>query len=165
MKRSLAVIIFLFSGFLFYPGQVVAGSESGEAAFYAGDYKTALKIFNAQAEGGNYGALYFLGEMHREGLGVSQSFAKAAEFYLKAAKGNHPYPQLRLGEMHRDGKGVAQDHKAAYMWFDLASSYGEQKGATERDRIAEKLSPAEINEAKKTAKDWVSKLSAEKRPN
>lgn len=54
---------------------------------------------------------------------------------------------------------------AAYMRFDLASSYGAKKGAEERDKLAGKLSPAEINEAKKMLKDWVGKLSAEKRPN
>ena len=54
--------------------------------------------------------------------------------------------------------GVARDYVEAHMWYDLAASRmtGEDRGrAVEaRDRVAEALTPAALNEAQRLAREW-----------
>jgi uncharacterized protein len=165
MKRVISCIIIVLSLLFSGNNQTYAQVDEGASAFYKGEYAKALGILEPLADGGNYGAQYYLGEMYLKGVGVSQDAKKAAELFLKAAKGNYPFPQYRLGELYRDGRGVAQNNKAAYMWFALAAAYGHNDGALgDRDRIAEKLTSPEIEEAKKNMVDWIDNLLPEKRP-
>ena len=59
----------------------------------------------------------------------------------------------RISERSRRGQGVPQDDVQALMWFNLAAS----KHATavqDRDLVASKMTPAQIDEAQRLAREW-----------
>jgi TPR repeat protein len=83
-------------------------------------------------------------------------------WYRKAADQGFDEAQIHLGLMYADGKGVSQDYSLAHMWLNLAAS-GESDGAfremaiKNRDLVAAKMTPAQIAEAQRMAREWVPK--------
>ena len=59
--------------------------------------------------------------------------------------------------MYATGKGVPQDYVRAHMWFNLSAAQGIQHAERARDNIATRLTPAQIAEAQKLAREWQSK--------
>jgi TPR repeat protein len=59
--------------------------EDAKTAYDGGDYATALRIFQALANGGNATAQSNLGVMYDEGYGISQNYTEAVKWYRKAA--------------------------------------------------------------------------------
>jgi TPR repeat protein len=56
--------------------------------------------------------------------------------------------------MYAQGQGVPQDYVRAHMWFNLLAAQG-YKGASEnRDKAARLMTPAQIAEAQKLAREW-----------
>ena len=62
--------------------------------------------------------------------------------------------QLYLGWMYENGYGVPQDYVTAHVWYNLAGIQGDEKVREYRDRIAEKMTPAQIAEAQRRAREW-----------
>ncbi len=56
-----------------------AGWDEGVAAYYRGDYATALREFRVLAEQGDAKAQFSLGVMYRNGQGVTQDYAAATD--------------------------------------------------------------------------------------
>jgi hypothetical protein len=61
--------------------------------------------------------------------------------------------------MYVEGLGVPQDYAKAHMWFNLAASRyppGEDRDRVvkNRDIVVEKMTPAQISEAQKLAREW-----------
>jgi TPR repeat protein len=56
--------------------------------------------------------------------------------------------------MYADGQGVPQDYVRAHMWFSLSAAQGGQVAAIERDSISKLITPAQIAEAQKLAREW-----------
>ena len=83
-------------------------------------------------------------------------------WFLKAASMDAPYAQVLIGSMYEDGRGVPQDYVQAHMWLNLAASGYSDKSEEklreivikERDRVAAKMTPAQIAEAQKLAREW-----------
>ena len=106
-------------------------------------------------------ARYNLGLMYHNGDGVPQDDAEAVKWYRLAADQGDAAAQANLGFMYGDGRGVPQDDVQAYMWFDLAAarfaaSETEKRDfvAKSRDEVASKLTPAQIAEAQRLAREW-----------
>ena len=55
--------------------------------------------------------------------------------------------------MYLAGVGVPQDDVQAYMWLNLSAARGIKRAAEERDKVAQSMTPAQINEAKKLARE------------
>ena len=105
--------------------------KSSEGAAYG----ALLPIVTRYADEGSPNARAFMGDMYRNGLGVEQNLAKAAEYYAKAAESGVTEAAMRLGDMCREGRGVGgRKLEDAYMWYYLAYLEGEALG---RDRIDE----------------------------
>jgi TPR repeat protein len=49
---------------------------------------------------------------------------------------------------------VPQDYVLAYKWFNLAETAGSQAVANNRDHAARLMTPAQIAEAQKLAREW-----------
>ncbi len=66
--------------------------------------------------------------------------------------------QWILGSMYRDGEGVPQDYVRAHKWINLAASRASaeknKEDASARDRVAEKMTPAQIAETQRLAREW-----------
>jgi hypothetical protein len=77
---------------------------------------------------------------------------------LQAAHEGHYFAQFTLGNMYEHGIGVPQDFAQAHMWFDLATVRASRAqlrtiAARERDRVAARMSPAQIAEAQRLARE------------
>jgi hypothetical protein len=141
----------------------VAGPyEDGVAAANRGDYATAYRLWRPLADEGNDpDAQNQIGVMYDSGQGVSQNYAEAMKWYRLAADQGNPNAQNNLGHMYRNGEGAPQDYVQAHMWFNLAASRipasekKERDNAIEaRDFTASKMTPAQIAEAQRLAREW-----------
>jgi TPR repeat protein len=63
--------------------------------------------------------------IYADGMGVPQDFAKAAEFYRRAAELGVGQAAYYLGNLYRDGRGVPRDREAAYQWYRKAAEQGD----------------------------------------
>jgi TPR repeat protein len=134
---------------------VLAGPyEDGDAAYKRGDYSTALRLWRPLAEQGHAKAQNNLGLIYADGLGVPQNYATAVKWYRKAAEQGHAIAQSNLGVMYRDGEGVSRDYVEAHKWFSLAATREYKMGADWRDILAKKMTPAQIAEAQRLAREW-----------
>ncbi len=160
---GLALIAALCAGFMLgLTAPAWAGWDEGVAAAKRGDYATALREWRPLAEQGNANAQFNLGLMYDNGQGVPQDYAKALQWWRKAAEQGNAKAQSKLGFMYRNGLGVPQDYVQAHMWYNLVAS--RSPPGMDRDRavknrfiIAQKMTPAQISEAQKLAREWTPK--------
>ena len=123
------------------------------------DDAEAVKWYRKAAEQGYADAQYNLGLIYDNGQGVPQDYAEAVKWYRKAAEQGNASAQLNLGFMYGKGEGVPQDYVQAHMWYNLAASWyppGEDRDQSvkNRDIVAESMTPAQISEAQKLAREW-----------
>ena len=60
--------------------------------------------------------------------------------------------------MYENGEGVPQDFVQALKWFDLAASGGDDAAGKNRDSLAESMTPDQIAEAQRLAREWKPKV-------
>jgi len=56
--------------------------------------------------------------------------------------------------MYDSGWGVPQDYVKAHMWFNLSAAQGEQDAAEDRDKVAQRMTSAQVAEEQKLAREW-----------
>tara|TARA_B100001175_G_C18907769_1_gene356396 strand:- start:11 stop:286 length:276 start_codon:yes stop_codon:yes gene_type:complete len=59
--------------------------------------------------------------------------------------------------MYRNGTGVLQDNVYSHMWLNTAAYEGHKNAKKNRDIIAKEMTPAQIAEAQKLARECVAK--------
>ena len=151
MKRLLLTTM---TALLLSVGTTWAGPfEDGVAAHKRGDYANELTIFRPLAVQGVAEAQFSLGAMYEGGLGVAQDYAAAAKWLQLAAAQGHAWAQSNLSSMYLNGQGVAQDYVLAYMWISLSAASGDATEASLRDLVARKMTPQQIAQAQKMARD------------
>jgi hypothetical protein len=135
--------------------------EDGDAAYVKGDYATALRIFRELSEQNDPRAEFNLGFMYEKGQGLLQDYEQAVSWYQKSADQGYVWAQNNLGTMYREGRGVAQDLVQAHMWFNLAATNAPISERQNRDlairnraAITAKMTPAQLAEAQKLAREW-----------
>jgi len=139
------------------PVPAVAGPlEDGNVAWARNDFATALRHWRPLAEQGNGDAQVNIGTLYQYGDGVPQDYGEALRWYRRAAEKGHGMGQNYLGLMYYRGSGVPQDYVLAHMWFNLAAAQGALWGAIHRDEVAAKMTPAQIAEAQRLAREWQS---------
>lgn len=72
--------------------------------------------------------MYQKGRKYDYGEGVEQDYAKAAEWYLKAAELGNVGGQAGLGYLYLTGSGVEQDYSKAFEWYNKAAEQGSDIG-------------------------------------
>jgi uncharacterized protein len=133
--------------------------ENGEGM--AQDLAEGVKWLRKAAEGGEVSAQDYLGVLYATGdSGLEQDYSQAAKWYRKAADQGDPHAQNSLGSMYAQGEGVPQDYVQAYTWYNLAAkgfsaSENERRkwAAFGRDLVASRMTPAQIAEAQKLARE------------
>ena len=78
-------------------------------------------------------------------------------WYRLAAEQGNKFAHFNLGKMYKEGRGVPQDYVRAHMSWNIAASSGYKYASELRDNVAKKMTPAQIAEAKKLAKECLSK--------
>ncbi|MCG6873285.1 MAG: SPOR domain-containing protein [Gammaproteobacteria bacterium] len=107
------------------PGPVRADSfNAGVAAFQAGDYQAAWRMWLPLAEQGEPAAQFNIGLMLENSLGQPRDLGQAAAWYLKAARGGYADAAFNLGNLYLQGRGVPVSHGAAKHWWSIAAQAG-----------------------------------------
>ncbi len=131
--------------------------DEGWAAYQRGDFGTALREWQPLAEQGEATAQYNLGIMYKKGQGVPHDYAEAVKWYRRAAEQGSPGAQYNLGIMYGEGQGVPQDYVQAHLWWNLSAAQGNENGRKNREIVAERMTPAQIAEAQRVAREWKQK--------
>ena len=96
--------------------------------------------------------------MYANGSGVPQDAAEAVRWYRLAAEQGFARAQNNLGVMYTNGEGVPQDNVEAHMWLNLSASRSSgadrERSVATRDRVAERMTPANLSEAQLRAREW-----------
>ena len=115
------------------------------------DYAQAALWYRRAAEQGSPVAQHNLARMYElaEGVKVSEySLVAAASWYRRAALQGYKPAQGNLGILYANGRGVKRDYVEAYMWLILAGA------DTNRDALARKLTPQDIETAERRAREF-----------
>jgi len=134
--------------------QVVVGFMYKRGQGVPQDYAAAVRWYRLAADQGDASAQADLGFMYELGQGVKQDYAEAVRWYRLAADQGVATAQAALGFMYEGGRGVAQNYVLAHMWFNLSAARGFQRAAGLRDLLVDRMTPAQIAEAEKLARDW-----------
>lgn len=124
------------------------------------DYEMAAMWFRKAAAQGLPDAQFELAMLYQNGQGVPHDDAAAASWFGKAADQGVAEAQFNLGVIYFNGQGVTKDFVQSHKWFDLASTHfpagdpNVKVAAQYRDRVAGKMTPAQIAEARKLAREW-----------
>ena len=78
-----------------------------------------------------------------------------AQFELAARQGRAD-ALYNLGLAYSTGQGVAVDFVTAHKWFNLAAMRGVDEAKSWRAQLSSEMSPAQIAEAQKLAREWLS---------
>jgi TPR repeat protein len=127
------------------------------------NYKLAVHWYRKAAEQSMAWAQHNLGVMYDKGEGVPRNQRLAVHWYRKAAKQGLAEAQYNLGLMYQSGQGVLQDYVQAHKWFNLAATK-RVKYRANRDRLAKRMTPFQIAEAQRLAREWKPKIRARSRP-
>jgi TPR repeat protein len=128
---------------------------AAEKAYAKQDYKTAFKLYKELAASGSALAQGILGGMYYDIWGVKQDFQEAVKWYREAADQGQLDAQLLLGRMYYFGRGIPQSYVQALMWDILSNSNNHP--SLQQDTVnhaAEKMSPQQIEEAQRLAREW-----------
>jgi TPR repeat protein len=113
----------------------------------------------------NLGVLYDNG-LDDNGYVVEGNRPRALRWLLAAAEQGLPRAQVKLAEVYADRPDISGSHTAACGWFLLAAKglrgIHLHNARSEYERIAAHLTPAQIVEARRFARDWTPKQAIQK---
>ena len=155
MNKFLATLLIGFALISFSSWS--ADFDKGLVATQSGDYATALSEFVPLAEQGYASAQFNLGVMYYNGYGVLQDYKTAVKWYTLAAEQGYAYAQTNLGLMYYAGLGVLMDDVYAHMWGNIGMSNGSENGGKLRDKVAEEMTPSQLEKAQNLARECVAK--------
>jgi hypothetical protein len=125
------------------------------------DNDEALKWFRQAASQGDAAAQFYLGLMFFDGQGVPQDRAEAMNWFRRAADQGDAQAQYNLGVFYAKGEAGEPDNVKAHVWFNLAAAHfspsdtsDRNTAAMDRDRVAAKMTPPQIAEALRLAREW-----------
>lgn len=151
------------------------------------DVAAACKEITDMAGRGDATAMAQLSDIYKNGTCGSRDAALAKEWHRRAAENGDAYAQMTLGSHYRIGDaGYPRDFVQAYKWYHLAATVpkprskategeafpqlmrvkgtanfndtaADLQAAAQRDRLAQKMTAAQIAEARKLAKEWRAK--------
>ena len=81
-------------------------------------------------------------------------FGQAVKWYRKSAQQGNGMALNNLGVMYHRGEGISMDFVLAHKWYTLAATFGIEQSARNRNDIATRMTPAQIQEALKLSKEW-----------
>ena len=123
------------------------------------------------AEGGDARAQCNLGIIYDNGLDdnghhVDGGRPQAVRWLLAAAEQGLPRAQVKLAEVYADAPEFVGGNAAACGWFLVAApglrGIHRHRARSRYERIAAQLTPAEIAEATRFARDWTPKRRADR---
>jgi len=80
------------------------GINPGEGEILEDFFSYTLEDCIEDAEQGNADAQFMLAEYYKDGIGIKQDYAKAAEWYNKAAEQGDNMAKIALENLKKEGK-------------------------------------------------------------
>ena len=95
------------------------------------------------------------GANFNKGLAAYQSgdYATALREWRPLAEQGHDYAQNNLGWMYHNEQGVLQDYVYAHMWWNITASSGNEDASENRDIVAKRMTPSQIETAQRLAQE------------
>ena len=124
------------------------------------DRNKALELHTLAAKQGHPYSQLSLGMIYQDGEYVTtmhKDYKKAVKWYTLSAGQGVFTAQYKLGVMYKDGLGVIQAYAKAHMWDNIGASNGSLKGKLDRAKIAEQMTPFQIEKAQDLARECVAK--------
>ena len=90
------------------------------------DYTEAFTWFTKAARNGCPQAMYHLGLMNEEGLGIPANPKAALDWYQKSAQRGDEDAEYRVGLCHERGVGTTANIEEAEKWYRLAAAHGQE---------------------------------------
>ena len=86
-------------------------------------------------------------------------YATALKEWRPVAEQGEATAQGLLGAMYLGGgyAAVPKDYVQAHMWFNLAGAEGHEDYRKQRDAVAELMTPAQLDDAQRLAREWKAK--------
>ncbi len=141
MNRLILIAVMLFGLVAGHTTQVRAGHNVNFENFLQGQAVYRKTEFD-------------LGLKYQNGDSMHQDHAKAAYWFRRAAERGEAPAQARLGLIYEKGLGVPQNNILAHMWSNLAVLQGNEDAESSRDIVAQRMTPAQIAEAERLAREW-----------
>jgi hypothetical protein len=111
------------------PRAQASAVDDGNAAFDAGRYAEAFRLWSGAAKDGDATAAFDIGLLYDLGDGVPESAGTAFQFYRKAGEAGLASGQFNVGVMYDSGRGVAQNEAEAALWYARAAAQGHTRAA------------------------------------
>ncbi|HDP26234.1 MAG TPA: sel1 repeat family protein [Deltaproteobacteria bacterium] len=118
------------------------------------NFDLAFRWIQKSAEQGKAHAQDYLGIMLEEGRGTHKDVSLAASYFIRAAQQGNSNAQYNIGRLHAYGTGVPQNFVIAYMWLELSASMNNASSLALQAKLKEVMTPEEIREAQKLAREW-----------
>lgn len=99
-----------------------ADLASGLAAFDTKNFSMAYQLLAPLAAKGDAEALWRVGMMQMNGLGMVKNQPLGLENFIKAAEQNHAFAHHMIGVAYMSGEGVKKDIHQAIKWFEKAAN-------------------------------------------
>ena len=98
--------------------------DQGIAAYDAGDYATAYKIWDKLASEDDLAAMRNAAQLLRQGKGVEKDAGKAFRLFKEAAEKGLVTAMANVAEMYLAGEGTDRNPEAAAAWYARAATAG-----------------------------------------
>ena len=158
MKHLARFFLLVFAAAVLWglAGCASSNYEKGIRQYKPDDVAAAVRELKPLAEQGNAEAQFNLGSLYYQGWGVPQDYKEAVKWLRKAAEQGHVFSQSTLGTVYAEGVqgGVEKDYPQALMWFIFAAAQGDMEAMGFRDTLANRMTPAQITEAQKLAREF-----------
>ncbi len=118
----------------------------------------AVKWYTRAAEQGDTSAQLILAYKYDLGEGAPQDYKLAFKWYHRAANQGSAKAQDNLGGMYSFGEGVPVDYVSAYAWYNIAASSGFPMSGQDRDFLANKMTPSQIEKAQELSRKLYHKI-------
>ena len=165
-KIILIIIMVSFPKFLLSADMVGYLMDQAEQEYNEKNYSKAYTSLQNIAPTGNPKAIYLLGTMYLEGLGIDKNYEVAHEMILFASQNLYKNNKIMaseaqniLSEMYKKGIGTIKNNIEAYKWLYIANIAGNTNSLNLLSNLKSLISEEEEILAIKEAKLFLSKIS------
>ncbi len=137
-----------------YSDTTVKEGDEMSAFFMGKEGQPSLSELQQYAKQGSALAQYLLGMLYQDGLGISQDYELAGEWFRKAAEQGQDDAQFFLGSLYVQGLGVPRDYVEAYAWVNTAAEQGHTQAIVLGKKLKEALDPDSLTKAQTLSKTY-----------
>lgn len=135
-------------------GNMVAQYGLGQIYYDVDEFLQAKQWFSKSAAQGYPNAKKKLGMMYYKGQGVPRQLSVAFQWFKQAAEQGVADAQNNLALMYFKGEGITKDFILSYQWVSLAAAQGNQEARRAKEFFTTKITPAQLSEGERLAKEW-----------